>query len=56
MFWKCSKLHLIIDANLWDSFKVSGTLQIGIRPVYATVYPYTGQVTVYKVPETHGHI
>ena len=25
-------------------------------PVYATVNVYTGLVTFYKVPETHGHV
>ena len=27
-----------------------------ICPVYTTVHPYTGQVTSYKVPETHSHV
>ena len=25
-------------------------------PVYATLHPYTGKVTFYKVPESHGHV
>ena len=25
-------------------------------PVLATVHAYTGQVTIYNIPETHGHV
>ena len=28
----------------------------GTCPVYATLQAYTGQVTLYKVPEIHGHV
>ena len=31
-------------------------IQKVIYPVSADVHQYTGQVTFYKVPETHGHL
>ena len=49
-----SRARYRVTSYTWPC--VSGTLLTVTCPVYLCAVTYTGQVTFYKVPKTHGHV
>ena len=54
LYKKKIRTNMLLHGDQINMFLFSGTLYKVTCPVYATVHVCTGQVTFFKVPETHG--